>query len=82
MWQEGYEGHALELCDNQDEIKIHGVDKCDICGASLQDVTPERYIIRQVIDVPEIKIKVIEHRAEVKKYSKCRRKIPFNMVKR
>lgn len=72
--QEGHEGTTLELSDNPDEIEIHGVDKCDICGASLQDVTPERHIIRQVIDIPEIKIKVIEHRAEVKKCPKCRRK--------
>lgn len=40
----------------------------------MQDVTPERNIIRQVIDIPEIKIKVIEHRSEVKKCPKCRRK--------
>lgn len=72
--QEGHEGTTLELNDNPDEIKIHGVDKCDICGESLQDVTPERHIIRQVVDIPEIKVKVIEHRAEVKKCPKCRRK--------
>lgn len=40
----------------------------------MQDVTPERCIIRQVIDIPEMKIKVIEHRSEVKKCPKCRRK--------
>ena len=72
--QEGHEGTTLELNDNADEIKIHGIDKCDICGESLQDVTPERHIIRQIVDIPEIKVKVIEHRAEVKKCPKCRRK--------
>lgn len=72
--QKGHEGKTLELCDNPDEIIIHTVDKCDICGESLQDVSPERHIIRQVVDIPEIKVKVIEHRAEVKKCPKCRRK--------
>nr|WP_278281520.1 DUF6444 domain-containing protein [Clostridium saccharobutylicum] len=33
--QEGLEATALELSDNPDEIKLHGVDKCDICGESL-----------------------------------------------
>lgn len=72
--QEGHDGKTLELSENPDEIIIHTVDKCDICGESLQDVTPERQIIRQVIDIPEIKVNVIEHRAEVKKCPKCRRK--------
>lgn len=72
--QEGHKGKTLELSENPDEIIIHTVDKCDICGESLQDVTPERVIIRQVIDIPDVKVKVIEHRAEVKKCPKCRRK--------
>lgn len=40
----------------------------------MQDFTPERTIIRQVIDIPEIKVKVTEYRGEVKKCPKCRRK--------
>lgn len=72
--QEGHEGKTLELSDNPDEVINHSVDKCDICGESLQDVTPERVIIRQIVDIPDVKVKVIEHRAEVKKCPKCRRK--------
>ncbi|WP_238475827.1 DUF6444 domain-containing protein [Clostridium manihotivorum] len=72
--QEGHEGKTLELNDNPDEIIIHTVDKCDICGTSLQDVKSERNIIRQVVDIPEIEVKVVEHRAEIKKCPKCRRK--------
>lgn len=72
--QEGHEGKTLELSENPDEVINHSVDKCDICGESLQDVTPERVIIRQIVDIPDVKVKVIEHRAEVKKCPKCRRK--------
>jgi transposase len=72
--QEGHDGKTLELTENPDEIIIHTVDKCDICGESLQDVAPDSIIVRQVIDIPEIKVKVTEHRSEVKKCPKCRRK--------
>lgn len=72
--QDGHDGKTLELSENPDEIVIHAVDKCDICGESLKDVTPQRHIIRQIVDIPEIKAKVIEHRAEVKKCPKCRRR--------
>lgn len=65
--QEGYEGTN----DDPDEIKIHNVEQCSQCGASLKDVPAERYIVRQVID---IKVNVIEHRAEVKICPHCKSK--------
>lgn len=54
--QDGHEGKTLELTNTPDEVIIHEVDKCDICGESLQDIPPERHIIRQVIDIPDIKV--------------------------
>lgn len=72
--QEGHDGKTLELTENPDEIIVHTVDKCDICGESLQDVAPDRIIVRQVVDIPETKVKVTEYRSEVKKCLKCRRK--------
>ena len=72
--QIGYIGSTLELKENPDEILTYTVENCDICGTSLKSIPVERIIIRQVIDIPEIKVKVIEHRSEVKKCSKCRRK--------
>lgn len=70
--QEGHEGSTLCLSDTPDEIEIHTVEQCIECGAFLQDVSPERYIIRQIIDIPEIKVKIIEHRAEVKVCPDCK----------
>lgn len=72
--QLGHEGKALELSENPDEILNHTVETCDICGTDLKNVATDRVIIRQVIDIPDVKVKIIEHRAEVKKCPKCRRK--------
>ena len=72
--QEGHDGKTLEITENPDEVIVHTVDKCDICGESLQDVATDRIIVRQVVDIPETKVKVTEHRSEVKKCPKCRRK--------
>lgn len=69
--QEGHEGTTLCLNHNPDEIFIHTIDKCQGCGASLIDVPNERVIARQVVDIPEIKAKVVEHIAEVKKCPVC-----------
>lgn len=70
--QEGHEGSTLSINDNPDEIKIHSLEKCIECGASLKDTLLERYIVRQVIDIPEIKAKTTEHRAEVKICPQCK----------
>lgn len=72
--QIGHEGKTLDVKADPDEILTYSVENCDICGTALKDVGVERIIIRQVIDIPDIKVKVVEHRAEVKKCPKCRRK--------
>ncbi|WP_418235962.1 IS66 family transposase zinc-finger binding domain-containing protein [Clostridium saccharobutylicum] len=78
--QKGHEGKTLQLSDNPDERIIYTVYKCDICGESLQDVSPERHTIRQVMDIPEIKVKVIEHRAEVKNVQNVKEEISVNFL--
>lgn len=65
--QPGHEGHTLKQVENPDEIIEHKIDECSRCGASLDNIPVERYIVRQVIDLPETKVRVTEHRAEVKK---------------
>jgi transposase len=65
--QKGHKGTTLEQVENPDEIIEHKLDKCNLCEASLEDVPVEKHIIRQVVDIPKIKAKVTEHRAEVKR---------------
>lgn len=72
--QEGHEGTTLCLNDTPDEIQIHSVEQCTECGASIKDVSHERYIVRQIIDIPDIKVKIVEHRAEVKICPHCKSK--------
>ncbi|SHH23547.1 Transposase [Clostridium grantii DSM 8605] len=70
--QEGHEGKTLSLKEDPDQVEIHSIEHCSECGASLEDVPPKRYIVRQVIDIPDIKVKVTEHRAEVKICPHCK----------
>ncbi len=72
--QKGHVGKTLCLNDNPDEVEIHTVDQCNECGASLVDVDTERHVVRQVVDIPDIKVKIIEHRSEVKICPNCRSK--------
>jgi transposase len=72
--QEGPEGTTFCLNDTPDEIEIHRVEQCTECAASLKDISPERYIVRQIIDIPDIKVKIVEHRAEIKICPHCKSK--------
>jgi transposase len=65
--QEGHIGSTLQQVENPDEVIEYMVNECSQCGASLKNATADRYIVRQVFEIPEIKIKVTEHRIEVKK---------------
>ncbi|WP_278320087.1 IS66 family transposase zinc-finger binding domain-containing protein [Clostridium sp. KNHs214] len=60
---------------------MHTVKHCTECGASLKNVSPERYIVRQIIDVPDIKVKIVEHRAEVKICPHCKRGTSIDLCK-
>lgn len=69
--QKGHEGKTLNFSENPDEIKVHKVDNCFKCGASLIDIEKERYEIRQQLDILESKLNTIEHRAEIKTCPEC-----------
>ena len=60
------------LNDTPDEIEIHSIEQCAVCGASIKDVSTKRHIVRQIIDIPDIKVKIVEHRSEVKICPHCK----------
>lgn len=64
--QPGHPGHTLRMVGNPDRIVQHRVERCADCGRSLAGQQPERVERRQVHDLPEPKLEVTEHQAEVK----------------
>lgn len=64
--QPGHPGHTLRLAERPDRIVPHRVERCSGCGRSLAGQPPDRIERRQVHDLPEPKLKVTEHQAEVK----------------
>ena len=69
--QPGHEGHTLSASDDPDCIKVHGVERCVHCQASLVGIDMAGYEERQVFDIPAIRIEVTAHRAEIKVCPAC-----------
>ena len=64
--QPGHPGHTLRMVDKPDHTVRHSVERCTGCGCSLANQTPNRIERRQVFDLPEPRLEVTEHQAEVK----------------
>lgn len=64
--QPGHPGHTLRMVEKPDRIVPHRVERCSDCGRSLAGQEPDRVERRQVHDLPEPKLEVTEHQAEVK----------------
>src|SRR5664279_1259315 len=60
--QPGAPGSTLELVAGPDEVIDHVPAACDGCGGELEDAQPCGVIVRQVRDVPLVKVRVTEHR--------------------
>jgi transposase len=71
--QRGHIGHRLEPVDKPRYIEVHPVTYCVDCQADLAGVETNRVEKRQVFDLPEIKLEVTEHQAEVKTCPACGR---------
>ena len=61
--QKGHEGKTLRRVENPDRIEVHLPSQCQCCGRIFSS-TEEHQIVgsRQVFDLPEPKLEVIEHR--------------------
>jgi transposase len=69
--QPGHIGRTLRLVDEPDEVKVHAPSHCSGCGESLAGLEAVREERRQVVDMPVIKPRVVEHRAETKYCPAC-----------
>ena len=64
--QPGHPGRTLRMSEKPDRIVTHRVERCTACGQSLDTVHPARIERRQVHDLPEPKLEITEHQAEIK----------------
>jgi transposase len=64
--QPGHPGHTLRMVEEPDRTIRYPVESCSDCGRSLAQQAADRVERRQVFDLPEPKLEVTEHQAEVK----------------
>jgi transposase len=64
--QPGHPGHTLRMVEKPDRTVRHAVERCAHCGRLLGKQAPDRVERRQVFDLPEPKLEVTEHQAEIK----------------
>lgn len=74
--QKGHKGYTLEQKNNPDKIINHQTpSNCDRCGWDIREEEVVEVRKRQVFEIPEPKIEVIEHRVGVKECPHCQAKI-------
>jgi transposase len=69
--QAGHVGHRLEMAEKPDRVEAHVVKECSACHAGLETALVTRIEKRQEFELPEIRLMVIEHQAEVKSCPQC-----------
>ena len=69
--QPGHQGVTLQPVAAPNCIIEHTVDDCSQCGASLASVEPTRFLRRQVFEIEDGSLAVVEHRTSAKSCSAC-----------
>lgn len=69
--QAGHRGTTLEWVKEADFTEIHGVEACQGCGLSLIQTPIQGWDLGQVHDLPQMRLQVTTHQAEVKCCPQC-----------
>lgn len=69
--QKGHPGSRLEWSETVDDLVTYQVEACTHCGRSLSAVTASDHRRRQVHELPDLSLQVLEHRAEIKCCPAC-----------
>lgn len=69
--QVGHQGHHLQQVASPDEVHIHPVVVCSHCRHNLHEEVARIAERRQVIDLPKIRLHVVEHQVEEKQCPCC-----------
>jgi transposase len=72
--QVGHKGSTLDKIEKPDFVVDLEIDTCPHCKTNLENTKIEDIKVRQVFDIPEIKILVTEYRSQVKICPHCREK--------
>ncbi len=69
--QVGHPGKTLLWVDGPDEVVTHKPEECERCGTSLTGVEASACERRQVTELPQMRLEVVEHPAECKECRGC-----------
>lgn len=69
--QQGHRGQSLPLSATPDEVIVQTVEQCQHCGEDLHEQGASQVERRQVIDVPEPRLRLWEYQAEQKICPHC-----------
>jgi len=67
----GHKGSNLQMRRNIDESVIYRAGNCRGCGKDISGVGTQKFERRQVYDIPPLRLKITEHKSEIKCCPHC-----------